>query len=247
MNLGEPMFLFPSLTISPDNQAAVQQTVKLFLCPADKMQPVSGAVYGVSVMGPVNYAACLGSGITTDGSGQTAYGSPWNADGMFQAAVNGGFNQITDGLSNTAAFSESTLGEGPTSMMSATIPGDPQKVYAHVGSPLTPALCATPSEWNYQNLRGYSWAAGELRCASYNHYYPPNSPNYDCITDLPGTSGAQKYTAVGFRAARSNHPGGVNVLLADGSVRFVTNGIQPEMWSALGTQAGGETVSDPNY
>jgi prepilin-type N-terminal cleavage/methylation domain-containing protein len=243
MSLNEPTFVFPSLTISPDNILAVQQTVKLFLCPADTMQPVSGAAYGAPVLGPVNYAACLGSGTT---AGAAPYGSPWDADGMFQAAVNGDFNQITDGLSNTAAFSESTLGEGPTSATGA-IPGDPQKVYGYVGNPFTPAQCAAPTVWNLENLRGYSWATGEVRCASYNHFYPPNSPNYDCITDLTSASRAQEYTAVGFRAARSNHHGGVNLLLADGSVRFVTNGIQPEMWSALSTRAGGETISDPNY
>jgi prepilin-type N-terminal cleavage/methylation domain-containing protein/prepilin-type processing-associated H-X9-DG protein len=243
MNLNEPTWVFPTISISPDNQFAVQQTIKLFLCPADTMQPVSGAAYGVPVLGPVNYAACLGSGTT---SGGAPYGSPWDADGMFQAAVKGAFDQITDGLSNTAAFSESTLGEGPTSATGA-IPGDPQKVYGYVGNPFNPSECATATTWNFENLRGYLWATGEIRCGSYNHFYPPNSPNYDCVTDLPISSGAQAYTGIGFRAARSNHAGGVNLLLADGSVRFVTNGIQPETWSALSTRAGGETISDPNY
>src|SRR5262249_57126973 len=46
MNLDEPMYTLPSLTVLPDNRFAVEQVVKLFLCPADYMQPVGGA-YGV--------------------------------------------------------------------------------------------------------------------------------------------------------------------------------------------------------
>src|SRR5690348_3811272 len=62
--------------ITAANQFAVQQVVKLFLCPSDKMTPVTqGPAYGVPVLGPTNYAVCNGSG--TNG------GSPWDADGAF--------------------------------------------------------------------------------------------------------------------------------------------------------------------
>ena len=49
------------------------------------------------------------------------------------------------------------------------------------------------------------------------------------------------YAAV---TARSFHPGGVNVLLMDGSVRFVSDGIALATWRALGTRVGGEVVGD---
>jgi prepilin-type N-terminal cleavage/methylation domain-containing protein/prepilin-type processing-associated H-X9-DG protein len=241
MNLDEPLYGLPSLAVLPDNQFAVQQTIGLFLCPADTMESVGGG-YGVPVLGPVNYGACIGSGTTAGGP---PYGSPWDADGVFRAAVKGTFAEITDGLSNTAVFSESTLGDGPT-LASGPIPGDAQKVYANVPPPLTPAACAGARLWNVEQRRGYLWASGEIRCASYNHFYPPNPPEYDCVANL-STPGPQQYTAVGFKAARSNHPGGVNLLLADGSVRFVTNGIQPTIWTALSTRAGGEMIGDPNY
>jgi prepilin-type N-terminal cleavage/methylation domain-containing protein/prepilin-type processing-associated H-X9-DG protein len=241
MNLDEPMFSLPSLTVTPDNRFAVEQTVKLFLCPSDRMEPVSGG-YGVPVFGPVNYCACIGSGTTHGGP---PYGSPWDADGIFRAAVNGRFAEITDGLSNTAAFSESLLGEGPTRVTGPS-PGKPQRVYANVGPPITPARCGAARRWNVEEPRGYSWATGEIRCASYNHFYPPNPPQYDCVANL-ATAGQQQFTAVGFKAARSNHPGGVNLLLADGAVRFVTNAIQIDTWRALATRAGGEVLGDPTY
>jgi prepilin-type N-terminal cleavage/methylation domain-containing protein/prepilin-type processing-associated H-X9-DG protein len=243
MNLDEPMYLLPTLTISPDNQFAVQQSIKLFLCPSDTMMPMPGA-YGVPTLGPVNYVACTGSGATAGGP---PYGSPWDADGIFRAGVNGSFAEITDGLSNTAAFSESILGDGPT-VQSGPSPGDPRKVYAYLPAPpgLTPDGCATANVWNYENPRGYLWASGEIRCASYNHYYTPNSPRYDCVS-LITTLGQQRYTAVGFKAARSNHSGGVNLLLADGSVRFVTDGIDVYTWRALSTRSGGEVLNGVNY
>jgi prepilin-type processing-associated H-X9-DG protein len=48
-------------------------------------------------------------------------------------------------------------------------------------------------------------------------------------------------------AASSYHPGGVNTLFADGSVRFIKSSISPITWRALGTIAGGEVVSADQY
>ncbi len=240
MNLEVPMYTLPTLNVLPENKFALQQVIPTFLCPADKMRSV-GSGYGVPSFGPVNYGACTGSGAT---SGAAPYGSPWDADGIFRAKAKTTLKEITDGLSSTVAFSESTLGEGPNSV-SGAIPGRPDVVYASVPPPLTPSACASANLWNVQLPRGYLWASGEIRCASYNHFYPPNPPQYDCVANL-STPGPQQFTAVGFKAARSFHPGGVNVLLADGAVRFITNDILPETWTALSTRAGSETAVVPN-
>lgn len=47
-----------------------------------------------------------------------------------------------------------------------------------------------------------------------------------------------------FNAARSRHPGGVNTVMCDGSVRFVTDYVNSNTWSALGTMDGGEVIGD---
>jgi hypothetical protein len=237
MNLDLPTYLYPTLIVAPTNQFAVGQVVKLFLCPSDTMQPVAGG-YGVPMFGPTNYAACTGSGTTNGGP---PYGSPWDADGIFRAAVNGSFLEITDGLSNTACFSESTLGEGAT--VGGAAPGPANKWYGNVGSPLDPGQCGSPGSWNYEQPRGFQWASGEIRCVNYNHYFTPNTPQYDCVTNLL-TPGPREFTSAGFKAARSYHDTGVNLLIADGSVRFVSNMVQPATWSALGTRAGGEVIGD---
>jgi prepilin-type processing-associated H-X9-DG protein len=53
------------------------------------------------------------------------------------------------------------------------------------------------------------------------------------------------YAGYGWRAARSRHPGGVNVAMADGSLRFVADDVEPAVWKAAATRAGGEAVTLP--
>jgi prepilin-type processing-associated H-X9-DG protein len=56
---------------------------------------------------------------------------------------------------------------------------------------------------------------------------------------IPDIAGKQH---MGFYAARSNHTGGVNALLGDGSVRFVADGIDLKTWRALATIFGNEVI-----
>jgi prepilin-type N-terminal cleavage/methylation domain-containing protein/prepilin-type processing-associated H-X9-DG protein len=236
MDLTQPIYMPPMFNISPANQFAVQQVVKLFLCPSDRMVPVSVA-YGEPVIGPTNYAVCVGSGTTNGGP---PFGSPLNSDGMFTGGPGFKITDITDGSSNTAMISESLLGDGPENFGGA-MPGDPQVVYAYTGfgGQMNDAACAGAGQWNVSNRRGFMWASGEMRCGSYNHYYTPNSPNPDCICNDLTT-----YTAFGFRTARSRHTGGVNLGLGDGSVRYVSNSISLASWRAVSTRAGGEVVGN---
>jgi prepilin-type processing-associated H-X9-DG protein len=66
---------------------------------------------------------------------------------------------------------------------------------------------------------------------SYDNTAPPNSRS--CFSGEP--SGGP-----GLRPASSRHPGGVNVLICDGSVRFVTDQIEINIWRALGTRNGSD-------
>jgi prepilin-type processing-associated H-X9-DG protein len=241
MDLTQPIYVPPNFNISQPNQFAVQQVVKLFLCPSDLMQPVatgSVADYGVPTIGPTNYAVCVGTGTTNGGP---PFGSPLNSDGMFMAGTSFRITDITDGSSNTAMMSESLLGAGPTNfggpMPSA--PNGVQRIYAYTGfgTPLSDAACAGASQWNVSDLRGFMWASGEMRCGSYNHYYLPNAPIYDCVTNDLTT-----YTSMAFRAARSNHTGGVNVLFGDGSVHFVNQSVSLTTWRAISTRSAGEVL-----
>jgi len=78
--------------------------------------------------------------------------------------------------------------------------------------------------------------------------HTPGGPNYT-TPDMDITSERERIGGPTFAAitARSYHPGGVNILLGDGSVRFVKNSIDGFVWRAIETVAGGEVVSSDSY
>jgi prepilin-type N-terminal cleavage/methylation domain-containing protein len=214
-------------SIAPQNRPVVKITVPLFLCPSDKSAPVS------ELFGPTNYAGCTGSGL--------GGGTPFETDGMFFINSRVRAKDILDGFSKTVLFAESTLGEGPAPTQDRAH-ANPATAYAFwSGSPLTASRCAAAAEWNQRDLRGFSWANGEYRTTLYNHERLPNDPDIDCIGVVRGTTDpALMYAGYGWRGARSRHRGGVNVTMADASTRFVADDVDPAVWRALSTRAGGE-------
>ena len=241
MDLTQPIYdPTNNFFITTKNQFALGQIVKTFLCPSDAGQPVTNAGdYGLQVMGPTNYCVNVGTGTT---NGVAPFGSPLNSDGMFSGLKTRKVGDITDGLSNTASISESLLGQGTESASGTTPPiNDPRYVFGYIGfgTPISTTACAAPNMWNVSQRRGFTWASGEMRCASYNHFYPPNSINFDCVNN-DGTT----ITAFAWRAARSNHTGGVNVLFGDGSVHFISSNVDTTTWRSLATRNGGEVLGN---
>ena len=90
----------------------------------------------------------------------------------------------------------------------------------------------------------YTWVAGEPRCTSCNHYYPPNDDAHpDCVSNF--TSGGEYgSTGHGLSTARSKHVGGVNAAMCDGSVRFISENIAMSIWRNLATRQGGEVLGE---
>jgi prepilin-type processing-associated H-X9-DG protein len=92
------------------------------------------------------------------------------------------------------------------------------------------------------------WVDGKVHETGFTTVFPPNTRvayssggttyDVDFVTATEANLG-DTYAAV---TSRSYHSGGVNVLLMDGSVRFVNNAISAATWRALGTRAGGEVV-----
>jgi prepilin-type N-terminal cleavage/methylation domain-containing protein len=233
LDLSVPLYTgFGPEAVAPQNKPVVARTVPLFLCPSDIGQPVS------ETFGPTNYAACTGSG----GGG----GTPFQTDGLFFINSRVRAKDVSDGLSKTIAVSESILGQGARATTS------PAGIEPAIGygftfkTPLSDAACRRPFYYNFTDLRGFSWANGDYRTTLYNHARQPNDASLDCLAALMDTADpAEMYAGYGWRTARSRHPGGVTVGLADGAVRFVADAVEPAAWKAAATRAGGEAATLP--
>jgi prepilin-type N-terminal cleavage/methylation domain-containing protein/prepilin-type processing-associated H-X9-DG protein len=226
LDLSVPLY-GATFKVRPENVDTVRIIVPEFLCPSDINLAVS------SDFGPTNYAVCAGSGV--------GGGTPRETDGVFYMNSQITPARITDGLSKTALVSESVLGQ-PQQGNSH----DPHTEYKFAfASPLTDAICNAANQWNMSDPRGFAWANGEFRCALYNHYLAPNSAMPDCMGVQLGGGVKLQFTPYGWRTARSNHPGGANLLMADGSWLFVANEIDADVWRAMSTIAGGETLESP--
>jgi prepilin-type processing-associated H-X9-DG protein/prepilin-type N-terminal cleavage/methylation domain-containing protein len=205
----------------PANTTVMATQVALFVCPSDGAPPPAIGT------GPTNYAFCSGDG--SNGGDAT------NADGAFILGYPQSMASLTDGSSQTAAASEQLLGiAGPYSQPAPTpVPSPLYRAMARLAAaPLTDAGCATASDGWLLN-RGSSWWDGNYQNALYNHYLPPNAGRPDCIV----------YHNPGWKAARSFHPSGVNLLYCDGHVAFVKDAVNPTVWRAVATRAGGEVIS----
>lgn len=224
LDLNVPLY-GPGNAVTARNAYGVALRIGLFLCPSDDGHNISVQ------FGPLNYAACTGSGING--------GSPIKADGICYTNSRTRMSQITDGASHTVLMSESILGPHNGS----AVLKDPQFDYKFaLAAPLTDNICNLTPQWNIQDGRGFAWVNGEFRCGLYNHYYTPNQNVPDCLGTLIGGTLETIYTAHGWRAARSMHSGGVNVLLVDGSVRFFEDRVDPPVWRALSTRKGNEVT-----
>ena len=207
--------------IDPQNAPIVAQQVPMFLCPSDRKLTVSPG------WGSVNYVANWGTGLNA--------GADLNADGLFYIDSRKRFADILDGLSNTAAFSETLLGTGqaPTTLGAVSGTREESKVMIWLlSSPMSDAGCTTASMPAHYT-RGDKWADGAASTTGYHHYLSPNAKRADCYSRI-GT----------WKAARSNHPGGVMLLLADGSVRFVSNTVDMNTWRRLASVADGQALGD---
>jgi prepilin-type N-terminal cleavage/methylation domain-containing protein/prepilin-type processing-associated H-X9-DG protein len=232
------------------NSTAIYTKVTLFLCPSD---PNTG-----SQPAPNNYFACVGTTsnfILPGGNPNVSTLADHPTTGLFGFQVCYGLNNCTDGTSNTIAFAESTIGN-PAGQIGMKDIG-----LTNVGIPATALLQDNSTNYaattagilacdsaarggggTVSDVRGFLWAYGGLGMSMFNTIALPNS-----IAGWTYCGASYSSVLVNYSEADSFHPGGINVLLADGSVRFVKNSVAQNVWFALGTKANGEVLSADQY
>lgn len=223
-----------------------RQQVPTFLCPSD---PAYGKQNPSAEQGYNNYMFNVGDHIN-----RNAYDRPNR--GPFAHWYWTSFSDITDGSSNTLGFVERSI-----YTKTGAIRGD--GVANLAGIDQNPTLCLATKGQNGMYASGYTlhgekavgkrWADGRPYWNGVTTVLPPNSPT--CL----GTPNSWEW---GIFSASSYHPGGVNGLLMDGSVKFYSETIdtgnlalpQPGnlggpspygVWGALGSMAGGESIQNP--
>ncbi len=231
----------------PANTTAMVTKVSFFLCPSDGQPGQATLPDGVITFGPTNYHFCTGDGqpgtANIGDAGDPTHGAR-PADGAFILGPPQSAATITDGTSNTVAGSEGLIGTAAgTVTTSASAPVDRRRsamAVATTGLAATDSAGCTAAAASWRLDKGYAWWDGDMRSGLYNHYLTPNSKLPDCWQTSPPHDPA-------IKAARSNHPGGVNALFCDGHVAFLKDSVSLATWRAIATRGEGEVVSADAY
>ncbi len=210
----------------PTNAIPISKELSGLRCPSDPQNNITGQG------GSTNYMANKGNGIIWLGPTGPNTGFPeQNGVMYYQSKVRIG--DITDGTSNTAAFSERVLADGNNGVVTPL-----SDVFF---SPLQPTtqdeavtMCNAVDITNLANqfplFMGAPWAHGQH---TYLHVNVPNSRSCGFFTALRANM-----------PPSSRHVGGVHTQMADGSVRFVSENIDRNLWRAVGSRNGGEVVGE---
>jgi prepilin-type N-terminal cleavage/methylation domain-containing protein/prepilin-type processing-associated H-X9-DG protein len=243
------------------NQTAQKTQINEFLCPSDPNATTS--LDTSTATGNNNYYGSIGATTATFGPvlGDPVTGSAgmnWSSipyTGLFAYQQSKGVQNVTDGTSNSVAFAEGTVGaatETPRQKLigltGVSIPAAALQfnVFTNpVG--VQSGIAACTAAWRAGNSpdvqRGDSWVHGSMAMTLFNTVVVPNgeSDQWTYCSDT-GSGSASR-----FSNSDSYHPGGVNVLMADGHAQFIKNSISQPTWWSLGTVAGGEVISSDSY
>jgi prepilin-type N-terminal cleavage/methylation domain-containing protein/prepilin-type processing-associated H-X9-DG protein len=239
---------------SHPNSNAVHTLVSTFLCPADEANRDNSIILGDANPAPGSYAANAGWP-----SHATGYSGERQTPGLFNGAISlehpsaniawhsprkVRFSSITDGTSHTALLSErliqpgnsgETIDSGDTRLRSLCILARNETL-----SEINAQLSSTHAHIFESAHIGRSWSSGcPLVAPTYLHVQPPNG--------LIGhyADGGSIDEGDFMISPSSHHPGGVNLALVDGSVRFVSNQVAQEVWWAAGSRNDGQNTSLP--
>jgi prepilin-type N-terminal cleavage/methylation domain-containing protein/prepilin-type processing-associated H-X9-DG protein len=230
-NLYQSVNIAVGIDGSATNDAAYSHSVPVYCCPSDSLGTFPGWSGGTP-LSRSNVVGCFSAdGIMMSSDSVFYYDGtkdPSSKLSLFNYNVTRRIASVTDGTSNTTAISEVIA--GPTGL------------------------------WDQRGNWSDSWGA------QYSQLYTPNSPVPDAVWSVVANttynfcattsgqpvlnapcSGSAPTWGSEIYSARSYHPGGVNVGLVDGSVRFMTNSVSVAAWQGLGSINGGEVIDASAY
>ena len=216
--------------------------IETFVCPSSPAPPSSTSIWSG---GPgCNYAVSAGPTLEWVGSRR-------QGPGVFSPQRETKIGDIQDGTSNTILAAEVTTGDGDGSRY-------------REGEPVRGAQYGEARPWRWPNLQqakietwglacqsnrgnhlssnGWGWFGANYTQTVFNTVAPPNWKYPTCIaTNPPGYSSDRD----GLYPSRSNHPQGSVHAMADGSVHFISENINYNLYQSLGTRDGGESAQLP--
>ena len=242
---------------TPVNKTVFRTNLSTFMCPSD-------ALWARNICNN-NYAGSMGT--TT----AVSTGDPGTSTGIFATSTTYSIANVTDGTSNTIAFAEWLVGDESSPNMpipyrasltpSSTMAGNTASYGTNVGyydantsvanviadlQTCSTNFVAGNSAVNSDQDKGYTWTCGSPGISLVNTIVPPTSTQYKWSACRFGCVGCGADFGQ-YTNACSNHPGGANAAMADGSARFIKSSIAMNIWWALGTKANGEVISSDSY
>jgi prepilin-type N-terminal cleavage/methylation domain-containing protein/prepilin-type processing-associated H-X9-DG protein len=221
------------------NSTVYNTKLATFLCPSD------GNAGTTNIN---NYHGCMGTTTLIANPGST---------GLFTYQYCYSIGDVLDGTSSTIAYSEAVVGVagGPGNKGSGVgLAGDASPTAKVIDANVAPASIQSAlgncnamfkSNTNIGSDRGYRWGQGIEGYSLFNTIVTPNSQQYPwnhCRLDCCSGSGNAHFTP-----ANSRHSGGVNVLMTDGSSKFIKDSIAQNIWWGLGTRSNGEVLNADAY
>jgi prepilin-type processing-associated H-X9-DG protein len=242
-------------TIDPTNFTVYTTTINSFLCPSDGNVPSGNSLASGTPTGLSPRQVAYNSYANNIG---TIYNNPTccRMDGPAYLLDTNSYGptvklaSVTDGTSNTAMWSEWVRGmnASPTDgkhqiytaglTFQSTSSSPPLATISQSCQSSTTQFALFGSVWD---AKGGSWLLHYAGIGGgYSHIMTPNKKACLFQGEYPGTAD----TLIG---ASSNHSGGVNVGMLDGSVRFIKDSVAQQTWWALATMAGGEVIDASSY